>query len=201
MKDYRIMWNERYSQNEFVYGEHPNEYFRELLDTLKPGKLFMPGDGEGRNSIYAAKKKWEVTSVDFSSVAVEKAKHYAEHENVNIKFVNADLSIYEYPQNYFDAVGIIFFHLQSPEKEIIHASIAKSIKQGGAVIIEVFSINQLQHGSGGPRNKNALYSLDEIREYYKDFNQHEFAEKQVELKESKFHWGPASVIRFYGVKK
>jgi len=201
MKDYKKMWDERYSQNDLVYGEKPNTYFQKIIDKLNPGKILMPGDGEARNSLYAAKNGWEVTSVDFSSVAIEKAKHYAEHEKVSIEFINEDLSKYNYPEEYYDAVGIIFFHLQSPEKEIIHENIAKSIKTGGIIIAEVFSNNQLQHASGGPRNKNALYTLEEIAEYYKDFDHIELLEAQIELKESKFHWGPASVIRLFGKKK
>lgn len=200
MRDYKQMWDERYSQNDFIYGKEPNLYFKEIIDKIKPGKLFMPGDGEGRNSIYAAKNNWEVTMVDFSSVAVQKAKHYAQHDNVKIDITAADLSDYEYPQNYFDAVGIIFLHLQSPQKEIIHSKIANSIKPGGTIILEVFSNNQLQHGSGGPRNKNALYSIEEISEYYKAFDKKELAEKTIELKESKQHWGPATVLRLFGIK-
>ncbi len=201
MKDYKKMWDERYSQNDLVYGEKPNTYFQKIIDKLNPGKILMPGDGEARNSLYAAKTGWEVTSVDFSSVAIKKAKHYAEHEKVSIEFLNEDLSKYNYPEEYYDAAGVIFFHLQSPEKEIIHENIAKSIKKGGMIIAEVFSNNQLQHGSGGPRNKNALYTIEEIAEYYKDFDHIELLEAQIELKESKFHCGPASVIRLFGKKK
>ncbi len=201
MRDYRKMWDERYSQNDLIYGKEPNQYFEEIIDKIEQGKLFMPGDGEGRNSIYAAKNNWEVTSVDYSSVAVEKAKHYAQHDNVNVEIINADLSDYKYPKNHFDATGIIFLHLQSPQKEIIHANIAKSIRPGGAVILEVFSNNQLQHNSGGPRNKNALYTIEEIEEYYKDFEVKELTEKTIELNESKSHSGPATVIRLYGIKK
>ncbi|VAX24917.1 hypothetical protein MNBD_IGNAVI01-2180 [hydrothermal vent metagenome] len=200
-RDYKKMWDERYSQKDLVYGKEANKYFKEKLDKLKPGKLFMPGDGEGRNSIYAAKNNWKVTSVDYSSVAVEKAKHYAEHENVQADFINADLTNYDYPKNYYDAVGIIFFHLQSPEKEIVHANIADSIKTGGAVILEVFSNDQLKYDSGGPRNKNALYSIEEIAEYYKKFDHIELIEKEIQLKESMHHSGPASVIRLFGIKK
>lgn len=195
------MWDERYSQYDFVYGKNPNQYFKSVIDKLEPGKLFMPGDGDGRNSIYAAKQNWKVTSVDFSSVAVDKAKQIAEQENVNLEIINADLSNYDYPQNYFDAVGVVFLHMQSPEKEVIHSSIANSIKPGGAIILEVFSNNQLQHGSGGPRNKNALYSLEEIGEYYKDFDLIELDEKIIELNESQHHQGQASVVRLYGIKK
>lgn len=201
MRDYKKMWDERYSQDDFVYGKEPNEYFKSIIDKLEPGKLFMPGDGDGRNSIYAAKNNWNVTSVDFSSVAVEKARQFAEQQNVCLEIINADLSDFNYPHNYFEAVGIVFLHMQSPEKEVIHSSIVKSIKPGGAIILEVFSNNQLQHGSGGPRNKNALYSLEEIGVYYKDFDLIEYAEKIIDLNESQLHQGKASVIRLFGLKK
>ena len=200
MRDYKKMWDDRYSQDDFVYGQEPNQYFKSIIEKLEPGKLFMPGDGDGRNSIYAAKQNWDVTAVDFSSAAVEKSKQFAKQENVSIEIINADLSDYDYPQNYFDTVGLIFFHVQSPEKEIIHSSITKSIKPGGAIIIEVFSDNQLQHGSGGPRNKNALYSLEEIGKYYEGFNLIEFDEKTIDLNESQTHQGKASVIRLFGIK-
>ena len=101
MRDYRKSWDERYSQNDLVYGKEPNSYFKECIDRLKPGKLFMPGDGEGRNSIYAVKNNWKVTSVDFSGVAVNKARHYAEHDKVTYKIINEDLSQFEYPKFYY----------------------------------------------------------------------------------------------------
>ena len=53
MKDF---WNKRYSEPEFVYGTEPNHFFAEQLDQLKPGKLILPADGEGRNAVFAAQK-------------------------------------------------------------------------------------------------------------------------------------------------
>jgi hypothetical protein len=46
--------NERYSENEFVYGEAPNVFFAETLSTLKQGVIIPPCDGEGRNAVHAA---------------------------------------------------------------------------------------------------------------------------------------------------
>ena len=34
MKEY---WDQRYSEEGFAYGREPNQFFRETLDTLKPG--------------------------------------------------------------------------------------------------------------------------------------------------------------------
>ena len=46
-------WNQRYASDEFVYGIHPNQFFKEFIDSQKPGKLLLPCEGEGRNAVYA----------------------------------------------------------------------------------------------------------------------------------------------------
>ncbi|MDA0985112.1 MAG: hypothetical protein O3C56_04825 [Bacteroidetes bacterium] len=51
MKDF---WNERYASTEYVYGKEPNQYFKQILCSLSPGKILLPAEGEGRNAVYAA---------------------------------------------------------------------------------------------------------------------------------------------------
>lgn len=63
MKDF---WNERYSHEKLAYGAEPNEFFRNQLQHLRPGKLLVPAEGEGRNAVYAAQQGWQVTAFDFS---------------------------------------------------------------------------------------------------------------------------------------
>ena len=57
-------WNQRYAEKEWVYGQNPNLYFKKFIDSTKPGTLLLPADGEGRNSVYAATKGWEVDAFD-----------------------------------------------------------------------------------------------------------------------------------------
>jgi hypothetical protein len=59
--DYKNMWNERYMDNEFVYGKEPNVFFKEWIQKFEPGSILMPADGEGRNGIFAAQLGWNVT--------------------------------------------------------------------------------------------------------------------------------------------
>ncbi len=59
-------WDERYSVNEYVYGEHPNSYLKEQLDPLPIGSILFVGEGEGRNGVYAAKQGWKVSAYDLS---------------------------------------------------------------------------------------------------------------------------------------
>ena len=66
-------WDNRYTENETVYGNEPNIFFREFIDKAIPRSLLLPCEGEGRNAIYAAGKGWLVDAFDFSRVAVQKA--------------------------------------------------------------------------------------------------------------------------------
>ncbi len=67
------IWNERYRQNEFVYGEAPNVYLQEQLLKFPVGKILFPAEGEGRNAVFAAKNGWTVSAFDISEEAKRKA--------------------------------------------------------------------------------------------------------------------------------
>ena len=55
-------WNERYSKEEFAYGDQHNNYLKEQLEKLKIGKILFPAEGEGRNAVFAAKLGWVITN-------------------------------------------------------------------------------------------------------------------------------------------
>jgi hypothetical protein len=54
------IWNERYSQEEYVYGEEPNVFIAEQLNKLQNGIIILPCEGEGRNAVHAASQGWIV---------------------------------------------------------------------------------------------------------------------------------------------
>lgn len=66
-------WNERYSKQEFAYGEEPNNYLKEQLEKFTVGTILFPAEGEGRNAVFAAKLGWTVSAFDIS--AQGKTKH------------------------------------------------------------------------------------------------------------------------------
>lgn len=46
-------WNTRYEEHDSVYGLEPNVFFKEQLAHFSPGHLLLPGEGEGRNALFA----------------------------------------------------------------------------------------------------------------------------------------------------
>lgn len=194
-------WDGKYSPGEFIYGTNPNEFFKQQIDDLKPRKLLLPGDGEGRNSVYAAKNGWKVTAVDFSSRAKEKADKLALENNVQIDYIVSDISGYDFPSDHFDAACLVYLHLPPEIREDVHHSIIDSLKSDGRVIAEFFSKDQFGRNSGGPQNIDMLYSKEELSEHFNSMKIILLEEEEIELKEGSHHSGLASVIRLIADKK
>ncbi|GJQ32952.1 MAG: methyltransferase [Ignavibacteriaceae bacterium] len=198
MKD---QWNARYTNEEFVYGKEPNEFFKEELDKLSPGKLLLPAEGEGRNAVYAAKAGWDVTCFDWSEEGKKKAEKLAAEAGVKINYLVSDIGSFDYKEEEFDAVGLVFVHLPEEEREELHRNVVKSLKPGGTLIFNAYDKTQLGKDSGGPKDIELLYSLEQIVEDFIDLEFSVFAKETVELSEGRLHVGSADVIKFSGVKK
>ena len=194
-------WDERYSSAEYVYGIKPNHFFKEQIDKIPvPGKILLPGEGEGRNAVYAAKLGWHVDAFDQSVNAQKKALNLAQKNEVKINYSIVDLHKFYPFKNYYDAVAIIFVHFTSENRIDFHNKIITSLKPGGKIILELFSKEQLGKTSGGPQDLKMLYSIDEIRQDFNSIKSTILKEETIDVNEGEKHRGEASVIRFVGEK-
>lgn len=193
-------WNEKFSGSIYRYGRKPNRFFKEFIDTITPGKLLVPGDGEGRNSVYAALRGWEVTAFDYSSVAREKAEQLAALNKVWINYFEADLEDVDLTDETFDCIALLYVHLNSRIRRKIHQKLIPCLKPNGQLILEGFSKEQINHTSGGPKNPDMLYELEDIVEDFHALAVSHLAEETTILDEGQFHRGKASVIRMIGRK-
>ncbi len=200
-KNWNEFWDERYSGNNFVYGKEPNGFFKKQIDKLKPGKILMLAEGEGRNGVYAAENGWQVDAVDFSQAAKAKALKFAEERKVELNYTVNMLEEYEPAQNYYDAAGLIFVHLKPELKNTIFKKAAGSIKIGGRIIFEAFAKEQVNNNTGGPKDAGMLYSVEEVENLFDNFYVDISERKTVGLSEGPYHSGDAVVIRFTGTKK
>lgn len=200
MQDYQKTWNDRYGGGEHIFGKEPNEYFQKKINTLTPGSILLPGDGEGRNGVYVAGKGWDVTSADFSEIALERAKEFASERNVKLNFQFINLITEELPQNKYDVVGVSFLHFNGENKGIVYRKLSETIKVGGYLILECFSTEQIKLNSGGPRKKDSLFSVKELKDYFEGFEFIEAEDIKIQLHEGKGHQGDAYVVRIFARK-
>jgi len=192
------IWNERYAQPEYVYGVKPNEFFKQELSKLQPGKILFPAEGEGRNAVYAALQGWDVTAFDSSTEAKKKAEKLAADNDVQINYLIASMEGFEYEENSFDALVLIFAHNQNRESN--HQKLLRYLKPGGTLILEGFSKKQLANNSGGPRNLEMLFSEEELNSDFKVLNTLSVVEFEIELEEGRLHIGKSDVMRVVGMK-
>ncbi len=192
------IWNQRYAQEEYVYGVNPNEFYKEELSKLQPGKILFPAEGEGRNAVYAAIKGWDVVAFDSSEEAKKKAEKLAEKNNVRLNYQTASIEEFEFEENSFDAIVLIYVHTMNREEN--HQKLLRLLKPGGVIILEGFSKEQLVNNSGGPRNLEMLFSEEELTRDFNDLKEKQITKTETELNEGQLHKGKASVIRLLGDK-
>lgn len=200
------IWDERYSADEYVYGESPNVFFAEQLNLLQPGRILMPGEGEGRNAIYASLCGWDVHASDQSRAGQKKALALAIKNGVNIAYEIGELADLKYPLAFFDAMGLIYAHFDADKRRQYHHRLGEYLKSGATVIVEGFSKSHVQHQrtnplAGGPKDPAMLFSLSELKADFHDFDIILLAETEIQLAEGALHQGTASVIRFVGRKR
>jgi SAM-dependent methyltransferase len=174
-KEYKNMWDERYKDDEFVYGKNPNIFFKEWLQKFEPGSILMPADGEGRNGVFAAQLGWKVTSFDLSEEGKTKALELSKENHVTISYIVGDLEQLKFETASFNGIGLVYAHFAAEKKSIFHKKLNEYLKPGGVIILEAFSknhlhLNNLDPNVGGPKDNDMLYSNQEV---ISDFSNYE----------------------------
>lgn len=82
----------------------------------------------------------------------------------------------------------------------------KYLKIGGTIIFEAFGKNHLNYNSvnpkvGGPKSLDMLFSVEELKAGFPNYDISTLEEVIVDLSEGQFHIGEGSVIRFVAKKE
>lgn len=197
-------WNDRFSSEEYVYGKEPNNFLKMFFESnqkLFKNPVLMLGDGEGRNGVFLATKGMNVTSLDYAIKGLEKAEKLAKEKNVQIKTILADVNKFNFGENRWGTIVLIYLHLNTEERLILFEKIKKALLPGGLFFVEAFSKKQLNYNSGGPKDYNLLFDKIEIEKVFQNQNESKFEiivseEKVVTLHEGRFHEGEGAVVRF-----
>ena len=199
-------WDDRYNMEAFAYGETPNNYLKEQLTKLPAGIILFPAEGEGRNAVFAARLGWTVSAFDISNEGKSKAMSLAEKNNVTIGYQVGELQTLNFDTAQFDTIALIYAHFPAAVKSLYHKAFDNYLKNDGIIIFEAFSKKHIDYVTanekiGGPKDIESLFSIEEIKSDFPDYEIIELVEKDIELNEGLYHNGTGSVIRFTGRKK
>jgi 2-polyprenyl-3-methyl-5-hydroxy-6-metoxy-1,4-benzoquinol methylase len=155
-------WDKRYAAVENLWARRPNRFLVAEASELPPGRALDLACGEGQNAIWLATLGWEVTGVDYSEVAIEKARSRAVRDGVAVDFVCGDLLEYEPAQGAFDLVLLLYFHIPSSERRLVLARAADGLAPGGTFVLVGHDLTNATEGVGGPSDPDLLVTPDEI---------------------------------------
>lgn len=189
-------WDERYGGDEFAYGTAPNDFLAANVDQLPPaGRILLPGDGEGRNSVWLAEQGFRPTAVDFSAAALAKARDLAAARGVTIDTVQADLTAWDWPADAFDGVVAIFLHLPPDHRHRIHRAMLAALRPGGRLLLEAYRPEQLNYATGGPPVPELLYTREALAADFGQATVLSLAETVRPVHEGRYHHGEGAVIQ------
>lgn len=198
MKDF---WNQRYAEQGYAYGEAPNDFFRAFVDGAeKPGRLLLPGEGEGRDAVYAARRGWRVEAFDLSDQGRKKALALAERAGVSMDYALHGYQDFVPEPGRFDAVALVFCHMPPALRRPTHRACVEALRPGGALVIEAFAKEQLRNDTGGPQKLEMLFSVDELAEDFAAMTCIRLEPLRRPVHEGPHHNGPAEVIQGVFVK-
>ena len=158
-------WDERYSQSDLVWGAPPNAVVVERVTSLPRGRALDLACGEGRNAHWLATRGWEVTGLDYSAVAVDKARRVAAEAPRSVRerldYRVADVTDTDLGGEY-DLVLMIYLHLAPEERlQVVNRAIS-ALKPDGILMILGHDAVNLSQGVGGPQDAEILYTPDDL---------------------------------------
>lgn len=131
-------WDQIFGREKPPYRTDANAFLAFALERIQREQL-LPGKaaldlamGDGRNALLLAEKGLDVTGLDISTVALEKARARAAEKNLTIRALEQDLFTYDYGQETWDLITIIYFN---PAVSLLD-QLKAAVKPGGLIVIE-----------------------------------------------------------------
>jgi SAM-dependent methyltransferase len=196
-------WDERYAQQDHLYGQHANAFIQQIAKKIAvSGKTLGLAEGEGRNLLFLAKqaqlqhRSFEAELWDYSQVALDKAQRYAIEKGIHLLTRHIDLSQAPWQPNTYDNIICVFGHFDPNTRQHVLKGVRESLKHDGYFIGEVYSTAQLAYHTGGPPSIDMLYDPIQFLQYFKNDHLMHFFVGEVERFEGQLHHGFSHVMQF-----
>ena len=191
-----MIWDQRYSTEEYVYGTEPNEFLAETIRGLNSGgRALCLAEGEGRNAVFLAARGYEVHAVEASAAGLAKAERLARERGVHIVTEVANLDGYRIDPGAWDLTVSIFCHLPAPVRRALHREVIAALRPGGHLVLEAYTPAQLGLGTGGPPDAALMMTLAELREELAGLHFEQAREIERDVHEGRLHTGRGAVVQ------
>jgi len=155
-------WDRKYAAVDNLWASKPNRFLVAEVEGLPPGRALDLACGEGQNAVWLATRGWSVTGVDYSEVAIAKARARAKRDGVEVDFVHADLVEYVPERGAYDLVTLLYLHIPSTGRRDVHAKASDALAPEGTLVLVGHDLANATEGVGGPSDRDLLYTADGI---------------------------------------
>lgn len=189
-------WNSRFAAEPYIFGTRPAAFLADNAHYIPPNShVFVPADGEGRNSVFLAELGHRVVATDIAEKGIVKARKLAESRGVTVDFQFSDLQVWSWPEALFDVVAAIFIQFAPPAfRDQIFAGMKRTVCPGGVILLHGYTPKQLEYGTGGPSAVEQLYTEELLRASFSGWELLRLETYERELDEGECHQGISAVI-------
>ena len=181
----RPSWDDRYKSGETPWdsGRPSEELIRVLAETkIAPGRALELGCGTGTNAVWLAQHGFDVTAVDISARALERARRRGAEASVRIHFLQAD--VLHPPAELTGPFGFFFdrgcYHVVRRDNVEAFLQTLRQITRPGTVGLVLTGNAREPHDPGPPVVSEAelrtelgsVFEIVQLREFRFDTDEH-----------------------------
>jgi SAM-dependent methyltransferase len=131
----RAEWDKRYAERERMWSGQPNGALVVEVAGLTAGRVLDVGCGEGADAVWLASRGWDVTALEVSGVALERAAGHARDAGVTVRWVHAGLAEAKLPPASFDLVSAQYPALLRTADAVAERALLAAVAPGGVLLL------------------------------------------------------------------
>ena len=133
METGKEFWNDEYKSDptQVMVRDY---IVKKEIENIEVGKALDLGCGKGDNCVTLVKKGFTVKGIDWSSVAIDLGKKYANENNLDIEYQVGDITTWEPDQEYDLVISTYALPEDLNKNEVLKTGI-KALKKGGTIIV------------------------------------------------------------------
>ena len=151
-------WDAMYAEKHTIWSGEPNAQLVAETTSLTPGTALDVGCGEGADAVWLAQHGWDVTAVDISEIALDRARDHASSAGVDVSFERADLVTAPPAPSSYDLVSAQYFHLPDPPRAQAYRGLGAAVRPGGNLLV----VGHYPSEHIGKDHPERLFTTDEI---------------------------------------